>query len=573
MMTRVNDFLLQMIQGPQKVLQKSSPLEDSLPLSERHDLNTFSMSRIFKKGESSHDESDGMVDAVLAFVAKLENIPDLNLVEKGQVIMSYMDGPVQISETIHLKIEELLFDPESGKVEKISLILMSERCTSNELADFVRKLYEEHLEELKNSLKNTTYYFEYKPKDINPGMCYNQSLDARRNYKISVIQSAPKQLSFSMSPFYSNKRFENIYGKDIRDIEKRVNFFLNNREWYDKKGIPYQLSMLFSGISGAGKTSVIRAIANKTKRHIVNVNFANISTATQLKNMFFSDRIQVASDSMSPQTYFIPIHQRLYVLEELDALGDIVKQRTSSQSSSVSIPDELTLGEILSVLDGAIEVPGRMIIMTTNHPEILDRALVRPGRVDLKVHSGKASRELIAEMFKGYRDHALEPFLVQQIPDQKMSPAEVSQILFRHIENPDEFVIKDLLEFQPEKEPVHDTISELEKYGYKLLTDEDRAIIDRFIKEDNGNITSRTLNKLVYCFSPVGDSSRAKFTINTLNEYNVAEKSSEQKRLIRNKLMNTNGFVGQEVINIIMYGEKEDDLTGYSSTQEDNYIQ
>ena len=154
-----------------------------------------------------------------------------------------------------------------------------------------------------------------------------------------------------------------------------------------------------------------------------------------------------------------------------------------------------------------------------------------------------------------------------------MSPAEVSQILFRHIENPDEFVIKDLLEFQPEKEPVHDTISELEKYGYKLLTDEDRAIIDRFIKEDNGNITSRTLNKLVYCFSPVGDSSRAKFTINTLNEYNVAEKSSEQKRLIRNKLMNTNGFVGQEVINIIMYGEKEDDLTGYSSTQEDNYIQ
>ena len=554
---------------------KQSSIEDSIPLTKRHELNTFFMTRFFKKGEASHDESDGMVDAVLSFAAKLENIPDLNLVEKGQVVVSYTGGPVQISEDIHLQIEELTFEQDSEKVEKVSLTLMSEKLTSNDLAQFVRELYETHLEELKNSLKNATYYFEYKPKDLNVNLQYGQGLDERRNYKRAMIQSSPKQLSFSMSPFYSNKRFENIYGQDVRDIEQRVNFFLENRAWYDKKGIPYQLSMLFSGISGAGKTSVIRAIANKTKRHIVNVNFANINTATQLKNMFFSDRIQVVTDATTPQTYFIPINQRLYVLEELDALGDIVKQRTdSSRVRGDGIPDELTLGEILGVLDGTIEVPGRMIIMTTNHPEVLDRALIRPGRVDLKVHFGKASRELIAEMFRGYRDHELDPEALEKIPDRTKSPAEVSQILFKHFGNPDECVIKELVEQEPEPEPEPEPKqNELFEYGYDLVTDEDKAAIDKFIEEDTGKITERTIQRLAFCFSPSGDIPLAKGTVKTLHEFGVADKSSEQKRRIMSSVRASEGYVSQSVINIIMYGGSNmNDVTGYSSEGEDNYI-
>lgn len=45
-------------------------------------------------------------------------------------------------------------------------------------------------------------------------------------------------------------------------------------------------------------------------------------------------------------------------------------------------PDELNLSGLLNVLDGVVETPGRMLVMTSNHPEALDPALVRPGRID-----------------------------------------------------------------------------------------------------------------------------------------------------------------------------------------------
>merc|ERR1711953_923083 len=50
--------------------------------------------------------------------------------------------------------------------------------------------------------------------------------------------------------------------------------------------------------------------------------------------------------------------------------------------------DKLNLSGLLNVLDGVVDTPERILVMTTNHPEMLDPALVRPGRIDKKILLG-----------------------------------------------------------------------------------------------------------------------------------------------------------------------------------------
>jgi AAA+ superfamily predicted ATPase len=403
------------------------------------------------------EQANNIVDAVLAYISRLNNIPILKLIEKGNTMITYKDKPIQITADIFLKVDSITFSPSGTNITMIKISLLSNTLSTAEIVSFVKDIYANFVQEMQNSLGSKIYYFDQKnttnsslPSFPSEGVKGTSANDLMLNHKRMLINSAPKQLSFSLAPFYSNKQFSNIFGKEVRMIEKRVRFFMENKSWYDERGIPYQLGLLLSGIPGSGKSSCIKAIANLTGRHIVNVNFANITTATQLKNLFYSDHIQVIStETMSnTQSYFIPIEKRLYVLEELDAIGDIVKQRDPSllhSTAKSTVNDEVTLMEILTILDGTQEISNRMYIMTSNYPEMLDTSLIRAGRVDLLVKFGFANKDLIAEMFRSYFEHEFPSNKLYQLPDKMLSAAEVSQVLFRHFDDCDiDEVIKDL---------------------------------------------------------------------------------------------------------------------------------
>jgi SpoVK/Ycf46/Vps4 family AAA+-type ATPase len=438
--------------------------DTSVSLSTRHFVNRFVMKRIYRNNDSSNgssgssgsecsnlEESNAMVDAILSKISKLNNIPTIDLIDKGNFMITYKEKPIQISRELFVKIDNVDIGT-NGSINSLKMSLLSNTMSAAEIGKYVKEVYVNYLQEVKNSLGNNIYFFDQKSKDGNaPPPPPSSDPGQLMQHKRMLINTAPKQLSFTMMPFYSNKQFSNIYGPEVKLIEKRIKFFIDNKDWYDSKGIPYQLGILLSGIPGAGKTSVIRAIANYTKRHIINVNFANITTATQLKNLFYSDKVQVYTDqSMSAtQSYFIPVDQRIYVLEEIDAIGNIVKQRKDDDVATSTVNDELTLMEILTVLDGTMEIPGRIVVMTTNHPEILDAALIRPGRIDVKVSFGYSSRQLTADMFKGYFDFEFPIDKIDMLPDKVLSPAEIGQVFFRHfdeISNEDdiEVIIKDL---------------------------------------------------------------------------------------------------------------------------------
>jgi ATP-dependent 26S proteasome regulatory subunit len=104
--------------------------------------------------------------------------------------------------------------------------------------------------------------------------------------------------------------------------------------------------------------------------------------------------------------------------------------------------DKVTLGTLLELMDGLVEFPGRMIIITTNHPEALDPALLRPGRIDMHIHFSKLRAIDIANIYKVWTGFQLSDADIARIPNEVFTQAELSQLIFKY-----EFKPEQLLEF------------------------------------------------------------------------------------------------------------------------------
>jgi SpoVK/Ycf46/Vps4 family AAA+-type ATPase len=121
---------------------------------------------------------------------------------------------------------------------------------------------------------------------------------------------------------------KNCFFTDVEKIIKRIDFFINNKSWYESRGIPYQLGFLFYGPPGCGKTSTIKAIARMLDRHIVNVNdIDKIKKVSDIKNIFYGDYINGRN---------IPTHKRLYVIDEFDKILDTISEKTSVNAATAA---------------------------------------------------------------------------------------------------------------------------------------------------------------------------------------------------------------------------------------------
>ena len=258
-----------------------------------------------------------------------------------------------------------------------------------------------------------------------------------------------------MIPFTSTKTFHNLFFEGKEELLARLNTFIN-REKYASLGLPETLGLLFYGEPGCGKTSAIKAIANYLNMNLVIVPMHQIKTKKKLEDLFFGYKIDAPQD------------KRIYVFEEIDCNGweDIVCDRkyrknevksdnnteqnaiekiaqkldSDSKRSKHEEDDKLTLGAILEVIDGLVECPGRIIIMTTNHKDFLDPALLRPGRIDMEIEFKKLRRSHILQIYEKWYGHRINMYVANDIPDYKYSQAEVSQMLFKHEKDSDGFI-------------------------------------------------------------------------------------------------------------------------------------
>ncbi len=339
--------------------------------------------------------------------------------------------------------------------------LYSYTLSITELRAFIDDVKDRYNISLKNKLGNHKYYFNMVSK---PAI---KTIDGKKDFT-----RLPPYMSFTMKKFNTNRKFSNIFGEDVATIKDRVEFFINNKAWYDEKGIPYTLGLLLSGNPGTGKTSTIKCLANETKRHIFNINFNNDITKQQLENLFFNEQIAIEGGM---EGVCIPLDQRIYVFEDIDCQNN---SESISRTSDGMQTSQIDLSFLLNLLDGVLELPGRIIIMTSNHPDKLDHALIRPGRIDIVANYTNCTNDTIIKMIEFFYNEVLDTPTksnIMDLPPLTYTPAEVGKILFEHFGNMDGAInaLKTQIKMKPiEDMPIEDMPKPDDKCGQdKHITD------------------------------------------------------------------------------------------------------
>ena len=234
--------------------------------------------------------NDTLAHSILDYITNRPNIQSILYTNNYFKLNHKM--PILINEEDEIYV--CLIKDISNDADNVSQIIeiYSYIFNVDELRGFIKKIEYNYNIKIQNKLGDKLYYFN----DISTGKINKNDYN-----------KIPPFISFTMKPFITNRKFNNVIGPESKLIEKRVNFFKNNKKWYDTKGIPYTLGLLLSGPPGGGKTSTIKCVANETQRHIINVKLHKYVTRTQMENLFFNDSINVVQNGKLEQ-FIIPIY-------------------------------------------------------------------------------------------------------------------------------------------------------------------------------------------------------------------------------------------------------------------------
>lgn len=162
----------------------------------------------------------------------------------------------------------------------------------------------------------------------------------------------------------------------IKDLES----FLASRDFYIKRNIPYRRGVLLHGPPGTGKSSLISAIAKHLKRDLYVLNMKSIN-----------------DDAMFTRLMSCISNNCILLIEDIDGYFDGRKSETKVNFST-----------FLNEISGVKAKEELILIITTNHLHKIDDAIMRSGRIDLRVEIGLPTSDLVNDYLSWFYNKAID---------------------------------------------------------------------------------------------------------------------------------------------------------------------
>ncbi len=233
---------------------------------------------------------------------------------------------------------------------------------------------------------------------------------SRELNRIAIYVPNPYNSDWMRARLGNNRKLDSVVlkGGQREAIVDDLKRFFASRERYETLGIPWRRGYLLYGPPGTGKTSLVTALASELALNVCVLSLASPN---------------VTDEKIGGLLTSVP-RRSIILIEDIDAFFD---QRQKADSGV-----KVSYSGFINALDGVASHEGSVVFLTTNHPERVDDAAIRSGRVDVRMELGLCDRDQLARMFaKFFDDPAAAATFSAAIPADTWSPAQVQERLLK----------------------------------------------------------------------------------------------------------------------------------------------